>query len=358
MVYLYDFSSADNSVFDDCSCCDGSGCPSGWASCTSDPESFCSNDACAGNPICGDGASPPASTPVAPPVVSPSSQPTINTECGVNNANVIAGQSVSVPPCIDNVDTVYVTVWPVDGSLTVRDDGSVVYIPNAGFQGEDTFTTETCDAEGNCFAATVIMQVTAAAAVQEGEDGGDGGGGGSLAGLAALALIPIVAVGYLVYRKRSGRESNGKKEEAMEVTSASQLGRQEPYLPSHEVATRVPQSSGRQSGGGGYMPTVKDQVQSAVRPQAETSGVTASLDSDSAFQGSSTASRGVQDPPADPPAAATQSVHAVPASQAPDFMPDVKDQCREVIEERRSNDTPLADAIVIDASDVEDPRKA
>ena len=301
-------------------------------------------------------------TPTALPVSTtgaPTTHPTINTVCGVNNVNVVAGQSITVPPCIDNVDSVSVTEWPINGSLTVRDDGSVVYVPNAGFQGEDRFTTETCDAEGNCFSATVIIQVTAAQESvpgQEGEGGG-GGSGGGLAALSALALIPIVAIGYLVYRKRSGGGSNGKRsggrsngkwEEAAEVAPVAQPGRQQRSLPTPEVSSRVPQSSGRQSGGGGYIPTAKHQVQSVVRPQAETSGVTTSLDS-----GSASATRARQDPPSDPPAPAS-SAPAVPADEGPD----VKDQCREVIADRQSSGLPLANAIVIDASDVEDPRKA
>jgi len=285
---------------------------------------------------------------------APTAQPTIDTVCGVNNVNVVAGQSITVPPCIDNVDSVSVTEWPINGSLTVRDDGSIVYVPNAGFQGEDRFTTETCDADGNCFSATIIVQVTAAQESVPGqeEEGGDGDSGGGLAALAALALIPIVALGYLVYRKRSGGGSNGKPngkwDEAAKV--AAEPGRQQPSLPSPEVTSRVPQSSGRQSVGV-YVPMAKDQVQSAVRPQAESLGVTASQDSDSAFRSSSTASRRSHDPPADPPVAS----QSVPASRGPDFMPDVKDQCREVVGQQHRNDTPIADAIVIDASNIEDP---
>ena len=415
-VTCSDYDSCDSATFDGCSCCNGIGCPSSTSSCT-DAEGFCSLEvngmtcAALGNPICGSPVesspvspstgspvvlpapapvvpvSPPTEPPVSPPTdppveppptpttdaspvappvsppteppvttVSPTMQPTLDTLCGINNINLVAGESTTVPPCIDNVDRVTVTLWPINGSLTVKEDGSVVYTPNPDFQGEDRFATETCDVDGSCFAMTVVMQVATAAPVVK---SGGGGSSGSLVALSALAVIPIGIIGYLLYRKqRSGSGPHGKRA-ATEINAPAsdfdQSGGQ-PNLPTHEVASGLPQPPVRQSGrqsGGGYMPRNKDQAQSVLPPSSEAPTVTTSVDSNSGVRSSAQA-RASQDPPEDPLAAAT--VHAVPmpVNRASDgYLPAVKDQCREAIPGRQSDDPPLANAIVIDASDVE-----
>jgi len=301
---------------------------------------------------------PPLSSPTEPPVttVSPTMQPTLDTLCGINNISLVAGESTTVPPCIDNVDRVTVTLFPINGSLTVNENGSVVYSPNPDFQGEDRFATESCDVDGNCFAMTVVVQV----AKPEDPESGGGGSSGALVALSALAVIPIGIIGYLFYRKqRSGSGPHGKHA-ATEINAPAsdfdQSGGQ-PNPPTHEVASRLPQpplqQSGRQSGGG-YMPRNKDQAQSVLPPSSEARTVTASMDSNSGVRSSAHA-RASQDPPGgDSLAAATVQAVPMPVNTASDgYLPAVKDQCREAMPGRQSDDPPLADAIVIDASDVE-----
>ncbi len=50
---------------------------------------------------------------------------------------------------------------PANGTVTVNDDGTVTYEPNAGFTGEDTFTYTVCDAMGHCDLAEVTVTVGA-----------------------------------------------------------------------------------------------------------------------------------------------------------------------------------------------------
>jgi len=75
--------------------------------------------------------------------------PTVVTECGVNEVIAISGEPVTIPPCIEDVDKMTVTTWPRNGSLMVRDNGSVVYTPNDNFIGQDVIEIETCNATGD-----------------------------------------------------------------------------------------------------------------------------------------------------------------------------------------------------------------
>lgn len=47
-----------------------------------------------------------------------------------------------------------------NGSLTLNTDGSYLYIPNAGYTGNDSFTYTVCDADGECSTATVTINVS------------------------------------------------------------------------------------------------------------------------------------------------------------------------------------------------------
>ena len=48
---------------------------------------------------------------------------------------------------------------PNNGTIEVNGNGNVTYTPNAGFEGEDSFTYEVCDAAGACDLVTVTVQV-------------------------------------------------------------------------------------------------------------------------------------------------------------------------------------------------------
>ena len=63
----------------------------------------------------------------------------------------------------DEVDGQPVTVGIVDqpqhGTVTVDDDGNVTYTPDDGYDGDDEFTYEICDPDGDCSEATVTVDV-------------------------------------------------------------------------------------------------------------------------------------------------------------------------------------------------------
>ncbi len=94
---------------------------------------------------------------------------------------------------------------PENGTVTIV-DGSLVYTPNPGFTGTETFTYELSDGQGGTITGTVTVEVTAPAA--------PGGGGGplpdtglevaALAGLAALLVAAGVALALVARRRRTG----------------------------------------------------------------------------------------------------------------------------------------------------------
>ncbi len=46
---------------------------------------------------------------------------------------------------------------PANGTVTINPDGTITYVPDAGFSGDDTFTYTICDAAGECSTATVTV---------------------------------------------------------------------------------------------------------------------------------------------------------------------------------------------------------
>jgi len=66
---------------------------------------------------------------------------------------------------------------PSNGTVTLRENGSFIYAPNAGFDGTDSFTYEVVDLRENTARATVTLSVSAAPRVRlTVEKRGDGGG--------------------------------------------------------------------------------------------------------------------------------------------------------------------------------------
>ncbi len=60
--------------------------------------------------------------------------------------------------------TITSTTSPLNGSISIAIDGSIIYTPNAGFTGTDIFTYTICDASGGCDDATVTINVNAVVA--------------------------------------------------------------------------------------------------------------------------------------------------------------------------------------------------
>jgi len=56
--------------------------------------------------------------------------------------------------------TVTIPTAPANGTVTVNPDNSVTYTPNPDFNGNDTFTYQVCDVNGECSTATVTITVT------------------------------------------------------------------------------------------------------------------------------------------------------------------------------------------------------
>jgi VCBS repeat-containing protein len=75
------------------------------------------------------------------------------------------GRPVTIP-VTDNDDevdgqpvTVHVVDQPKHGSVTVERDGDVVYTPDPHYSGDDSFTYQICDPDGDCSQATVTLEV-------------------------------------------------------------------------------------------------------------------------------------------------------------------------------------------------------
>ncbi|MEO2063380.1 MAG: Ig-like domain-containing protein [Christiangramia sp.] len=62
---------------------------------------------------------------------------------------------------IDNAVVTEVTAESGNATVTLQEDGSILYQPNTGFSGEDTFTYTLCDDDDapNCSTATITMTV-------------------------------------------------------------------------------------------------------------------------------------------------------------------------------------------------------
>ncbi|MEM5498225.1 Ig-like domain-containing protein [Paraglaciecola mesophila] len=78
---------------------------------------------------------------------------------------------------------------PKNGTLTLSQSGTFDYQPNTGFNGQDSFTYQVSDEEGNIDSATVILTIKTKATQQEAS--GSGGGGGSFNACALLFLLSL-----------------------------------------------------------------------------------------------------------------------------------------------------------------------
>jgi len=117
-------------------------------------------------------------------------------------ASSINGAAVTINVLANDVDsdgsvdptTVHITSQPAHGSVSVTQSGSVVYTPNAGYQGSDSFTYSEADNQG---ATSNIATVTVTTTQPPPPSSGGGGGGGAVGLLDVLALT-----GLAVLRRR------------------------------------------------------------------------------------------------------------------------------------------------------------
>jgi MYXO-CTERM domain-containing protein len=75
-----------------------------------------------------------------------------------------------VDPDGDSLEVRDIVNEPGHGTATIV-DGAVVYVPNADYNGEDSFTYQVCDGGGLCDTATVTVTVVAVPDEEDAEDG-------------------------------------------------------------------------------------------------------------------------------------------------------------------------------------------
>jgi len=81
---------------------------------------------------------------------------TTNEDTGVTFS--VAGNDSDVDNNLDTSSAVVTTV-PANGTVTKNADGTFTYVPNANFNGTDSFKYQICDTEGLCDTATVDITV-------------------------------------------------------------------------------------------------------------------------------------------------------------------------------------------------------
>ncbi len=99
-------------------------------------------------------------------------------------ASTFKNEAVTINVIHDDVDldnnidpsSVSIINSPVNGSVEIDEEGSVIYTPNQDFVGMDNFTYNVCDTEGLCSEANVTVEV---AVVEKSASTSSGGGGGS-----------------------------------------------------------------------------------------------------------------------------------------------------------------------------------
>ena len=116
--------------------------------------------------ICDDDAEPTCSTATITMMVNDEGDPS----AGDDEVVVAAGSSTSVfSQLLENdniVDGAVITSVEdaANGTINLEDDGTISYVPDASYTGEDTFTYTICDddaPEASCATATVTVQVVA-----------------------------------------------------------------------------------------------------------------------------------------------------------------------------------------------------
>ena len=123
-----------------------------------------------------------------------------------DSASSVNGAAVTINVVANDTDSdgtvdptsVHIASQPAHGSVSVTQSGSVVYTPNAGYQGSDSFTYSDSDNQGTMSnIATVTITTTQPAPPSSGGGGSGGGGGG------AVDLLDLLALAGLVVLRRS-----------------------------------------------------------------------------------------------------------------------------------------------------------
>ena len=102
--------------------------------------------------------SPPLTAPSQAPLPAPSQAPLMPSPRAIEPIEVAAGSSVTipVPPGVDQPEVVAV---PVHGTLVFENDGTIVFEPDSGFQGTDSFDLKYCEQEGSCSVVNYTVNV-------------------------------------------------------------------------------------------------------------------------------------------------------------------------------------------------------
>jgi large repetitive protein len=89
---------------------------------------------------------------------------TVGPITGNDKASTPAGTPVNIPVLTNDsssLTSITGTTPPTNGIVSINPDGTILYTPNPGFSGTDTFTYTVCDSSGNnCKTATVTVLVT------------------------------------------------------------------------------------------------------------------------------------------------------------------------------------------------------
>jgi Bacterial Ig domain len=188
--------------------------------------SFCTMCAGQGHPLCEQGSSnsgsspkpPPAPLPAPVPQDEPASPPTSPvadpptamvfpgpvvlptlTSPTMDTTLVTSSNTPLVIPAIaDANQTMSIADWPMHGSIAVKDDGTITYTPDTGFDGLDRFNVEICNADGRC--ETVAMSLTIQPASSS--------GGSSFNAMYLLSLLALLPIGALVLYKRQNHKAD------------------------------------------------------------------------------------------------------------------------------------------------------
>jgi hypothetical protein len=111
-----------------------------------------------------------------------------------------------------NPASVQIASQPAHGRVSVSQSGSVVYTPNAGYAGSDSFTYTDSDNQGaTSNPATVTITVTAAKTSSSGGSSGGGSSGGGGGGAMNLFELLVLA-GLVVSRRRRVPDRSGVRD--------------------------------------------------------------------------------------------------------------------------------------------------
>ena len=114
-----------------------------------------------------------------------------------------------------NPASVQIASQPAHGSVSVSQSGSVVYTPNAGYAGSDSFIYTDSDNQGaTSNPATVTITVTAAKTSSSGGSSGGGSSGGGGGGGAMNLFELLVLAGLVVSRRRRAPDSSGVRDDS------------------------------------------------------------------------------------------------------------------------------------------------